>query len=134
MDRTFHQRFTSSAKWGIALCSLLTLHFFWVQKAVVGLLLVIVIVGMIDRVLHTVYIFRRVKPIDREEEHEFLVIDKGRFAANVNIPLEEITEVTERKTRYGGRYLLIVYGPGNMVSVQPDNDKLFLEELNKRRK
>jgi len=109
-------------------------YFFWEQKAIIGLFLIIIIVGMIDKVLHTVYIFRRVKPIDMEEEHEFLIIDKGRFSGNTNIPLEEIKSVTPTKSRYGSRYLLIEYGPGNFASVQPENDEKFMEELKKRKR
>ena len=80
MDRTFHQRFTLAAKSGITIFTLLTAWFFWQKQAAVGLLLMIVVIGMIERVIHTTYTFRRTQPIDRDEEHEFLIIDKGRFS------------------------------------------------------
>lgn len=133
MDRIFHRRFTVGAKSGIALFSLLALYFFWTKTAVIGLLLLIVVVGMIERVIHTTYTFRRVKPIDRDEEHEFLVIDKGRLSTNVNIPVNEIVKVSTIRTVLGlGHYLLLEYGAGNMTGVEPENEEAFLNELKKR--
>ncbi len=135
MDRTFHRRFTLAAKSGIVVFSLLAFYFFWTMKAVVGLLLVIVIVGMIDRVMHTTYTFKRVKPIDREGEFEFLIISKGRFSRNENIPVAEIVQVRRMHTAlHTGRYLLITYGPGNVTGVQPDDEEAFVRELEERKK
>lgn len=115
--------------------SLLAFYFFWTMKAVIGLLLVVVIVGMIDRVMHTTYTFRRVKPIDREGEFEFLIISKGRFSRNENIPVAEITAVRRMRTVLRtGRYLLITYGPGNVTGVQPDDEEAFVRELEERKK
>ena len=92
-----------------------------------------VVVGMIERVIHTTYTFRRVKPIDRDEEHEFLVIDKGRLSTNVNIPVNEIVKVSTIRTALGlGHYLLLEYGAGNMTGVEPENEEAFLNELKKR--
>jgi hypothetical protein len=133
MDRLFHQRFTIAAKSGITVFTLLAGYFFWEKKAAIGLLLMIIIVGMIERVIHTTYVFRRLKPIDRDEECEFLVIDKGRFSHHVNIPVAEIKQTTRMKTNFGlSHFLLIEYGPGNMASVLPENEETFLEELRKR--
>ena len=81
MDRTFHRRFTVGAKSGIALFSLLALYFFWTKTAVIGLLLLIVVVGMIERVIHTTYTFRRVKPID-----SFWLSTKGGFRPMSTFP------------------------------------------------
>lgn len=135
LDRTFHRRFTIAAKSGIIVFSLLAFYFFWTMKAVIGLLLVIIIVGMIDRVMHTTYTFRRVEPIDREGEFEFLIISKGHFSRNENIPLDEITKVARMRTALRtSRYLLITYGPGNVTGVQPDDEEAFVRELEKRRK
>ena len=134
MDRRFHQRFTVASKSGIALFVLLAFYFFWAKKAIVGLFLIIIVVGMIERVIHTSYIFRRVKPIDRDEEHEFLIIDKGRFSFNKNIPVEEITKVTPMKSNFGlSHYLLLEYGAGNLTTVMPENEQAFIEELKRRR-
>ena len=109
MDRRFHQRFTVAAKSGIALFVLLAFYFFWAKKAIVGLFLIIIVVGMIERVIHTSYIFRRVKPIDR-------------------------IKVTPMKSNFGlSHYLLLEYGAGNLTTVMPENEQAFIEELKRRR-
>ena len=132
-DRTFHKRITLQAKTAIGLFSLLILYFFWTKVAVLGLLVAIVVVGMIERILHTRYTFRRVKPIDKDEEMEFLVVDEGRFSSNRNIPLCDVVR-TERISAFFGldRCVLIEYGAGNMATVQPDNEAAFIQELQKR--
>ncbi len=135
-ERTFHKRITLTAKAGIALFSLLALYFFWIKVAIVGILVAIVVVGMIERILHTRYTFRRVKPIDMDEEMEFLIIDEGRFSSNRNVPLCDVTHTERVKSLFGLEHaLLIEYGNvGNMVTVQPDNEEAFLKELSKGKK
>lgn len=133
MDRTFHQKFSLASKCGITVFTLLAAWFFWNRQAVLGILVAIIVIGMIERVLHTAYIFRRVKPVDLDEEKEFLVIDQGRFSRNKNIPLDRVIKVTPVKTAFGlSHYLLIEYGNNNMASVQPEDDESFLRELEKR--
>lgn len=75
-DRTFHKRFTLTARVGVVLFALLAGYFFWVKMAI-GIFLAIVIVGMIERILNTTYTLKRVKPIDRDDEMEYLVISEG---------------------------------------------------------
>ncbi|OYP57248.1 PH domain-containing protein [Segatella bryantii] len=135
MDRLFHQRFTIAAKSGITVFVLLAFWFFWQKQALVGLFLMIIVVGMIERVLHTTYTFKRVKPIDRDEETEFLIVDKGRFSRNVNIPVPEIKKVCILPTAFRlSHFILIEYGEGNVASFQPEDDQAFLAELQKRKK
>ena len=84
----------------------------------------IVIVGTIERILHTTYTIRRVKPIDRDEEMDFLIIDEGRFSTNRNVPLCDVVRVESIRYFFGlDHCLLIEYGAGNMVTVQPDNEE-----------
>lgn len=85
-DRTFHKRITLPVRLGMGLFTVLAVYFFWVKTAILGILVAIVIVGMIERILHTTYTIRRVKPIDRDEEMDFLIIDEGRFSTNRNVP------------------------------------------------
>lgn len=133
MNRTFHKRFTMPAKMGMATFGLLALYFFWVKVAIIGILVAIVIVGMMERILKTTYTFKRVKPIDRDEEMEYLVVNEGRFSSNKNVPVCDIVKVERRKAFWGfDHYLLIEYGAGNMVSVQPDNEVGFCAEIEKR--
>ena len=132
-DRTFHKRLTLPAKCGMGVFGALALYFFWIKLAIIAIFVVIVIVGMMERILHTSYTFKRVKPIDREEEMEFLVIDEGRFASNKNVPVCDIVEMYRAKTFCGLDWCLVIeYGHGNIVTVVPDNEEAFVKEIRKR--
>ena len=123
-DRTFHKRITLPVRLGMGLFTALAVYFFWVKAAILGILVAIVIVGMIERILHTTYTIRRVKPIDRDEEMDFLIIDEGRFSTNRNVPLCDVVRVESIRCFFGlDHCLLIEYGAGNMVTVQPDNEE-----------
>ena len=116
-DRTFHKRFTLTARIGVAVFAILALYFFWVKLAIIGIFVAIIIVGMIERILNTTYTFKMVKPIDLDEEMEYLIINEGRFSSNRNVPLCDVTDV------------LIEYGHKNIVTVQPDNEEAFMERI-----
>lgn len=134
-DRTFHKRFTVTAKVGIVIFAVLAGYFFWVKTAIVGILVAIVIVGMIERILNTSYTFRRVKPIDRDDEMEYLIVNEGRFSGNKNVPVCDIIRVERMKSFFGfDHYLLIEYGAHHIVSVQPDNEEAFEKEVEKRQR
>ena len=132
-DRTFHKRITVAAACGIAIFSILAFYFFCVKMAIVGLLLGIIVVGMIERSTHTLYMFHRAKPIDLDREMEFLTIDLGRFSRKKHIAICDIRQVTKIKTAFGiDHYILMELRDGKLESVQPANEVLFLEELKKR--
>lgn len=132
-DRTFHKRFTLPAKCGVLIFILLAGYFFWVKTAIIGILLAIVVVGMIERILNTTYSFRRVKPIDRDEEMDFIVIDEGRFSAKKTIPVCDIISVEPMKTCWGLDHALVIeYGAKHLASLQPDNEESFMKEIKKR--
>lgn len=134
-DRTFHKRFTLPAKSGVLIFILLAGYFFWVKTAIIGILLAIVVVGMIERILNTTYSFRRVKPIDRDEEMDFIVIDEGRFSAKKTIPVCDIISVEALKTCWGLDHALVIeYGAKHLASLQPDNEESFIKEVQKRQK
>ena len=132
-DRTFHKRFTLTARIGVAVFAILTLYFFWVKLAIIGIFVAIIIVGMIERILNTTYTFKMVKPIDLDEEMEYLIINEGRFSSNRNVPVCDITSVHTAKTFLGLDHCLVIeYGHHNMVTVQPDNEEAFEKEISKR--
>ena len=132
-DRTFHKRFTFSAKCGIGIFALLAGYFFWVKVVIIGILLAIVIVGMIERILNTTYTFRRVKPIDRDEEMDFIVIEEGRFSSKKTIPVCDIISVEPMKVCLGLDHALVIeFGAKHLVSVQPDNEEGFRKEIERR--
>lgn len=132
-DRTFHKRITLVAKCGITFFVILAGYFFWVKIAILAIFVAIVIVGMIERILHTTYTFRRLKPIDRDDEMEYLIINEGRFSSNKNVPVCDIVKVERAKTLLGLDHCLVIeYGHHNMVVVQPDNEDVFKKEIEKR--
>ena len=132
-NRTFHKRFTMSARIGIIVFALLAGYFFWVKMAIIGILLAIVIVGMIERILNTTYTFKKVKPIDRDDEMEYLIVNEGRFSQNKNVPVCDIISVKTVKIFMGlDRCLVIEYGHHHIVAVQPDNEEAFEKEIKKR--
>ena len=132
-DRTFHKRFTLTARIGVAVFAILALYFFWVKLAIIGIFVAIIIVGMIERILNTTYTFKMVKPIDLDEEMEYLIINEGRFSSNRNVPVCDIISVHTAKTFLGLDHCLVIeYGHHNMVTVQPDNEEAFEKEISKR--
>ena len=128
MDRIFHQRFTLTSKCAISLFTLLAFYFLWNKMALPALMVVIVIVMMIERVLHTTYTL-----LLDEDEVEQLVIYRGRFSKPISIRVGDIVKVTRIKAVFGlSCYLLLQYGACHLISLQPDNEELFMAELNKR--
>lgn len=118
---------------GIAIFSVLAFYFFCVKVAILGLLLGIIVVGMIERGTRTIYVFHKVKPIDLDEELDFLTIDAGRFSRKKHIAVRDIKQVTRMNAAFGiDHYVLIEFGEGNLESVQPADEARFLEELKKR--
>ncbi len=132
-DRTFHKRFNTTARVGVVVFALLAGYFFWVKMAIIGIFVAIIIVGMIERILNTTYTFKKVKPIDRDDEMEYLIINEGRFSSYRNVPVCDITSVHTAKTFLGLDHCLVIeYGHHNMVTVQPDNEEAFEKEISKR--
>ena len=132
-DRIFHKRFNTTARVGVVVFALLAGYFFWVKMAIFGIFVAIIIVGMIERILNTTYTFKKVKPIDRDDEMEYLIINEGRFSSNRNVPVCDIISVHTAKTFLGLDHCLVIeYGHHNMVTVQPDNEEAFEKEISKR--
>ena len=125
--RVFHQRFTLAAKCGIALCVLLMIYLFWIKVAIVSLFLLIIGVGMIERVLHTTY------TVGETDEGYFLLVDKGRFSFPTLLPVSEIRRVIPMNRLFGlSRYLLVEYGENRLLSVEPEEENEFIAEIKKR--
>lgn len=127
MNRVFHQRFTLIAKCSIALFSLLAAYFFWIKSALIGTTILMVVVGIIERVVHSSYTFVAT------DQGEVLTINRGRFSKNIVIRVDDIIKCTRMTTVFGiHSYLLLEYGVRHFVSIQPDSDDRFMEELKKR--
>ncbi len=93
-------------------------------NTLLGFVVVIILVVIIERVIHTVYIFTSAGN---------LVINHGRFTRKKTIPVNEIIKVTVVNTPMGfSHYILLEYGAEHFVSVQPENYEAFIEELKMR--
>ena len=127
MDRTFHQRLSPATACGILAFGLLALYLFWVKSALRGCILAAVVVLMIERVVHTNYVFRR------DEDEEMLYIDNGRFSKTRRIRVNDIVQCRKMTTGFGlSQYVLLQCGHKRLVSVQPDNADAFIAEVRKR--
>ncbi len=126
-DRTFHIRVT----WlNIATCLiviLLAFYFFWnysFWNVILGLALLILAIVMMDRILHTEYI------ITSKDE---LIIKRGRLSKPQNIKIEEIISLKKLNVRIPKMsYILIEYGYKGQVTVEPQNEDKFIEEITLR--
>ena len=128
MDRTFQQRVSPASACGILAFALLALYMFWTKSALVGCLLAAVVVLMIERVVHTTYVFRR-----NDGEEEMLYIDNGRFSKTRQIRVNDIVSCRKMSTGFGlSQYVLLQCGHKRLVSVQPDNADTFIDEIRKR--
>ena len=128
MDRTFHQRLSPASVCGILAFALLALYMFWTKNALVGCLLAAVVVLMIERVVHTTYVFRR-----NDGDEEMLYIDNGRFSKTRQIRVNDIVSCRKMSTGFGlSQYVLLQCGHKRLVSVQPDNADAFIDEIRKR--
>ena len=85
---------------------------------------VLACVLMIERILHTVYVFTA---------DGLLVINRGRFSRQTVIHVSDI--LSAEKLRAGVlpvRYVLVRYGAGHEVAVQPVNEDAFIGEIRRR--
>lgn len=126
MNRTFQHRLSAVSLLMPTLLILLTVRVLWTPRIshfLVALFLVIVIVMMMERLLHTTYVF----------EHHQLKIMRGRFSRPITIHVGDITNAKVVTHRFlPVRYILIEYGRGKTIGVQPVNEQGFLNEIKKR--
>ncbi len=123
MTRTFHHKFTIGSKAGVILFAGLAIYLFWIKAIIPGLLLIVLNVLLMERVLHSEYVFT----------DDTLIINRGRFAKRHSIPLAEIHSCKPMNTIFGMvHYLLIGYGSERMEAVQPYEETSFLNVLRNR--
>lgn len=122
MDRTFQHRFTLGAKSGIIILSLLAFYLFWRKGILAALIVVVALVAVIERVLHSCYIVR---------DHD-MIIHRGRFLRDIRVPLSSIRAIRPMTTTWGlVHYLLIEYVDGKLTSAVPHDEDSFLRCLRK---
>lgn len=127
MNRSFHYR----ASWLNYTCIFIVagaaMFSLWHRSAVnavVGFLLIGVVVLMIERIIHTVYVLT---------SDGRLIISRGRFSREMSVPVNEIIRMSVvRPGMLGVRYILIEYGAGHETTVQPVNEEAFMREVRER--
>ena len=127
MNRTFHYRVSLLNYVAIVVVAAAALCMFWHRSAagaVAGLALMMAVVLMVERIVHTAYVFTA---------DGMLVISKGRYSRRVAIRITDIVSVERvRAGVLGVRYVLIRYGAGREVSVQPAGEDAFVGEITRR--
>ena len=127
MKRTFQHRVTVLGLAWVLLLAAVALFFFWQRTsstAVVAALVLCVDVFVVERLIHTTYVFT---------DDNRLVVSHGRFSRPVSIPLSDVTGAEMKHSCFGlVRYVLVEYGSRRMVSVMTENDEAFMKEMNKR--
>ena len=128
MNRTFHYRVSLLNYVAIVVVAAAALCMFWHRSAagaVAGFALMMAVVLMVERIVHTAYVFTA---------DGMLIISKGRFSRRVAIRITDIVSVERvRAGVLGVRYVLIRYGAGREVSVQPAGEEAFVGEISSAR-
>jgi uncharacterized membrane protein YdbT with pleckstrin-like domain len=133
MDRIFHAKVNLYKLLFIALLTLLAVWALWEKQPLWGALLLVWLVAVIEQVIHTTYTLTT---------DGRLVISRGRFSKEKQLPLSRLRRVEKiRPLRLGSHalltYLLLVYTDESgthekSLSVQPVKEDEFLELLEKK--
>ncbi len=125
-NRTFQHRVTIVGVAVPIIMAVMALYFLLHRTTIhliIGFGLVAVIIMMLERLLHTNYLF----------EGDMLTISRGRFMKKEQVPVKDITRISPiRRQWLLIDYLLIEYGAGHEAEVQPVNEEAFLQEIKKR--
>ncbi len=127
MDRTFHYRISWLNIVSIIVVAAAMLYFLWHRSTVciiVGFILLFITLLMIERIIHTEYVLT---------SDGLLYIKRGRLSRTIIIRIEDIVTFRLVKSNILTlRFILIEYGVGQQIAVQPVNEPAFLEEIRKR--
>lgn len=127
MNRSFHYRASWLNYTCIIVVAVAAMYSLWrrsVVNAIVGFMLMGVVVLMIERIIHTVYVLTA---------DGRLIISRGRFSRELSVPVNEIIRMSVIRPRLlGVRYILIEYGAGHETTVQPVNEEAFMREVRDR--
>lgn len=128
MNRIFHHRISWASYAGILVLGVAALCFLWHRERpasiVVGLLLAMCTVVLVERMLHTRYVF----------EGQQLRISRGRFARERVLEVGRIKRASLVSRPLGlQRYVLLQMTDGRELGVQPVGEQAFMEEIEKRK-
>ncbi len=120
MVRTFHHKFSLPSKCGVVVFAIMAFYLFMVKAIVAALALVVAEVLIIERLLHTQYVFR----------DGTLFVERGRFAKTIEIPVGSIYACRPMSNTFGMvRYLLLQYDHDHLQVVQPAEEQAFVKYL-----
>ena len=119
MNKTFHERVT----WGLILAMLIgaavAIWAFWIKQALLAIVFLLMLIILIERAIHTTYTLTT----DGK-----LIIYNGRFMKGKEIDLKDIHKV-ERFRNWLTHGVVVHYGEGSFVPLQPVNEEEFLKAL-----
>lgn len=128
-SRIFHYKVSFANFAAVSVVALAALFMFWSRSAVgaiAGLALMVAGVLMVERMIHTEYWLT-------PDGH--LIVYRGRFSRLVYIRLSDITSVEiVRSGLLHVAYVLVRYGAGHEMSLQPANMEAFADEVKRRQK
>lgn len=127
MDRTFHYRISWLNIVSIIVVAAAMVYFLWNRSTgsiIVGFVLLFITMLMIERVIHTEYVITA---------DGVLQIKRGKLSRPILIRIDDIaTMQVVRSNILTLRFIMIVYGRGQQIAVQPVNEEAFMEEIKKR--
>ncbi len=127
MERTFHYKITWLNIISIGVVAAAMVYFLWNRSTgnvIVGIALMCVAMLMIERIIHTEYVFA---------SDGFLYIKQGRLSRTQAIRVDEIITIRVIKARLMPlKFVFIEYGAGHQIAVQPVNETAFIEEVRRR--
>lgn len=127
MNRTFHTRIIWYQYAYLILIGLLAFWMLWIKAIIPAALLMLLIVFLIERFIHTTYTITT---------NNDLVLYMGRFGKTRTIKLEKIISAEKRQSHLGRftntSFVLIQYGANKYVSVLPVKEREFIDLLEKR--
>lgn len=113
MTRTFHAKLNKKT---LFLCLLpstvMAIYFFWIKWALIALAFIILMVIIIERLIHTVYIVT---------SDSKLIISKGRFSQDKIIPFSQIKTIEPIKKSH-----ISPFASQDIVCVTLKNDSITL--------
>lgn len=133
-NRIFHRRFTFLSITKVVFLGCLLFFLLWIKQGILALFVVIIFVVLMERILHTVYVFTCESYADGRCDAEVLIIGKGRFSTSKRYMLGEIDECLLEKSRRGSsRRIQMIARSGEIFHLDPREAEFFVREFEKRK-
>lgn len=126
--RTYRARLQTGNWILIILMSALTIYLIWEGNGLLIAASLVFLLIIIERSVHTEYKLNQTE----------LIIDNGKLSKTIIIPISDIKRIERiRKLRIGHKaiinYLIIVYGDEKTISVIPQHEEDFINQILKIR-